>query len=72
MESCKRDREQAARGTSSGAATNFEVGDLVLWSSVNPRLSGFKLLVRWVGLYVVTGIKEHCLDVITKAQNDVH
>ncbi|CAI5746325.1 unnamed protein product [Peronospora destructor] len=78
VESSKRDRQQVARDASSGAAANFEVGDFVLWSRVDPRLSGSKLIVSWVswvGLFVVTGIKEHCFEaenLITKARNDVH
>nr|CCA25706.1 conserved hypothetical protein [Albugo laibachii Nc14] len=75
VESSKRHRQQAARDASSSAAANFQVSDFILWSRVEPRLSGSKLMFRWVGPFLVTGIKKHYFEVenlITKARNDVH
>lgn len=63
LESSKCDRQQAARDASSSAVANFDVGDFVLWSRLDPRLSGSKLMVSWFVPFVVTGIKEHCLKV---------
>ncbi|ETP27948.1 hypothetical protein F442_22767 [Phytophthora nicotianae P10297] len=37
-----------------GQLCNFTVGDYVLWSRVDSRLTGGKLLVRWVGPFRVT------------------
>ncbi|EGZ08969.1 hypothetical protein PHYSODRAFT_414166, partial [Phytophthora sojae] len=44
-------REQrcmAAMARSKGTVCNFSEGDYVLWSRVDQRLQGGKLLVRWV------------------------
>ncbi|POM77486.1 hypothetical protein PHPALM_5120 [Phytophthora palmivora] len=37
-----------------GVMCNFSVGDYVLWSRVDSRLKGGKLLVRWVGPFRIT------------------
>ncbi|KAE8969903.1 hypothetical protein PR003_g28562, partial [Phytophthora rubi] len=41
-----------------GKLENFTVGDYVLWSRVDERLRGNKLMVRWVGPYRVTEARE--------------
>ncbi|GMF32980.1 unnamed protein product [Phytophthora fragariaefolia] len=42
-----------------GKLENFTVGDFVLWSRVDERLRGNKLVVRWVGPYRVTEAREY-------------
>ncbi|POM80282.1 LOW QUALITY PROTEIN: Hypothetical protein PHPALM_1901, partial [Phytophthora palmivora] len=42
----RRLRQQAAKR---GKACTFSVGDYVLWSRADPRMTGRKLMVRWVG-----------------------
>jgi hypothetical protein len=42
-----------------GQICTFEVGDYVLWSRVNKRLQGGKLLVRWVGPFRVQNALPH-------------
>ncbi|KAE9360834.1 hypothetical protein PF008_g1643 [Phytophthora fragariae] len=42
-----------------GQTCNFEVGDFVLWSRVDKRMRGSKLLVRWVGPFRVTEALSH-------------
>ncbi|POM61079.1 Chromodomain containing hypothetical protein [Phytophthora palmivora] len=40
--------------TKKGAPCNFSEGDFVLWSRVDARLPGNKLMVRWVGPFRIT------------------
>ncbi|EGZ20976.1 hypothetical protein PHYSODRAFT_492634 [Phytophthora sojae] len=42
-----------------GKLENFSVGDYVLWSRVDERLRGNKLMVRWGGAYRVTEAREY-------------
>ncbi|KAG6592664.1 uncharacterized protein IUM83_12542 [Phytophthora cinnamomi] len=46
-------RHTAAMARSKGTVCNFSEGDYVLWSRVDQRLQGGKLLVRWVGPFQV-------------------
>ncbi|GMF14275.1 unnamed protein product [Phytophthora lilii] len=58
-----------------GSVGNFEVGDFVLWSRVDSRLQGNKLLVRWVGPFRVVEARQHAFVVehlITKGKIEVH
>ncbi|KAG6618434.1 uncharacterized protein IUM83_01443 [Phytophthora cinnamomi] len=58
-----------------GSVCNFEVGDFVLWSRVDSRLQGNKLLVRWVGPFRVLEARQHSFIVehlITKDKVEVH
>lgn len=42
-----------------GTACNFEVGDFVLWSRVDQRLSNNKLLGQWVGPFQIIQSRPH-------------
>ncbi|KAE9347273.1 hypothetical protein PF008_g7885 [Phytophthora fragariae] len=58
-----------------GAPCNFSEGDFVLWSRVDARLPGNKLMVRWVGPFKVIDALSHSFIIehlITKARHDVH
>ncbi|OWZ03927.1 hypothetical protein PHMEG_00024262 [Phytophthora megakarya] len=58
-----------------GAPCNFSEGDFVLWSRVDVRLPGNKLMVRWVGPFRVIEALSHSFIIehlITKARHDVH
>jgi transposase InsO family protein len=58
-----------------GQVNNFEVGDYVLWSRVDKRLHGGKLMVRWVGPFRVTEALPHSFLVqhlLTGDKYDVH
>ncbi|OWZ05895.1 LOW QUALITY PROTEIN: hypothetical protein PHMEG_00021933 [Phytophthora megakarya] len=58
-----------------GRICNFVVGDFVLWSRVDSRLQGSKLLVRWVGPFRVVEARQHSFIVqhlITKDKVEVH
>ncbi|KAF1317462.1 hypothetical protein FI667_g14764, partial [Globisporangium splendens] len=58
-----------------GAVCNFTEGDFVLWSRVDSRLSGNKLMVRWVGPFRVLESLPHSFVIehlITKSKFDVH
>lgn len=57
VESSKRGLQDAVPDASIGAAANFEVGDFVMRSRVDPQLR-----VRCVGPFVVTEIKENCFE----------
>ncbi|KAK1935651.1 hypothetical protein P3T76_010346 [Phytophthora citrophthora] len=46
-----------------GKLENFSVGDYVLWSRVDERLRGNKLMVRWVGPYRVTTANEYSFTI---------
>ncbi|GMF30971.1 unnamed protein product [Phytophthora fragariaefolia] len=46
----RRLRQQAAK---KGKTCTFSVGDFVLWSRADPRMTGSKLMVRWVGPFKV-------------------
>ncbi|KAE9037711.1 hypothetical protein PR002_g6407 [Phytophthora rubi] len=58
-----------------GGICNFAVGDFVLWSRVDSRLQGSKLLVRWVGPFRVVEARQHSFIIdhlITKDKVEVH
>lgn len=58
-----------------GDICNFSVGDFVLWSRVDARLAGGKLLVRWVGPFQVVEARSHSFLVrhlLTHAVHEVH
>jgi hypothetical protein len=58
-----------------GQVCNFMVGDYVLWSRVDKRLQGSKLLVRWVGPFQVLQAFPHSFlikHVISGDKYDVH
>ncbi|ETO75345.1 hypothetical protein F444_09036 [Phytophthora nicotianae P1976] len=42
-----------------GSTVNFDIGDYVLWSRVDQRLSKDKLLAQWVGPFAVTEARPH-------------
>ncbi|KAE9089786.1 hypothetical protein PF007_g19481 [Phytophthora fragariae] len=53
----------------------FSEGDYVLWSRVDKRLQGNKLLVRWVGPFQVTKALPHSFlirHLLTGVEYDVH
>ncbi|GMF64573.1 unnamed protein product [Phytophthora lilii] len=58
-----------------GKLENFSVGDYVLWSRVDERLRGNKLMARWVGPYRVTEAREYSFIVehlLTGDKFEVH
>ncbi|GMF36002.1 unnamed protein product [Phytophthora fragariaefolia] len=58
-----------------GRICNFVVGDFVLWSRLDSRLQGSKILVRWVGPFRVVEPRQHSFIVehlVTKDKVDVH
>ncbi|GMF14717.1 unnamed protein product [Phytophthora fragariaefolia] len=58
-----------------GQTCNFEVGDSVLWSRVDKRMRGSKLLVRWVEPFRVTKALSHsCIvaHLLTGDEFEVH
>jgi transposase InsO family protein len=58
-----------------GTLENFNVGDFVLWSRVDERLRGNKLMVRWVGPFRVTEALEYSFIIehlITGDKTEVH
>eukprot|EP00644_Phytophthora_capsici_P012503 jgi/Phyca11/121794/e_gw1.46.265.1 len=60
---------------SSGTVCNFSEGGYVLWSRVDKRLQGGKLLVRWVGPFQVTKALPHSFlirHLLTGVEYDVH
>ncbi|KAG3097856.1 hypothetical protein PI124_g16270 [Phytophthora idaei] len=60
---------------SKGTMCNFSVGDYVLWSRVNQRSQGGKLLVHWVGPFQVAKALPHSFIIrhqLTGAEYDVH
>ncbi|POM59533.1 hypothetical protein PHPALM_31721 [Phytophthora palmivora] len=60
---------------SKGQICNFEVGDFVLWSRVDTRMRGHKLLVHWVGPYRVAQALSHSFIVshlLTGDELEVH
>ncbi|OWZ02906.1 hypothetical protein PHMEG_00025453 [Phytophthora megakarya] len=64
-----------AMARSKGSICNFEVGDFVLWSVVDSRLQGNKLLVPWVDPFRVVEARQHSFIVehlLTRAQVEVH
>ncbi|KAG6592663.1 uncharacterized protein IUM83_12542 [Phytophthora cinnamomi] len=68
-------RHTAAMARSKGTVCNFSEGDYVLWSRVDQRLQGGKLLVRWVGPFQVVKALPHSFLVrhlLTGAEYDVH
>ncbi|OWZ04566.1 hypothetical protein PHMEG_00023512, partial [Phytophthora megakarya] len=71
-------REQqrlAAMARYKGAVCNFSEGDYVLWSRVDKRMQGNKLLVRWVGPFQVVKALAHSFlirHILTGAEYDVH
>ncbi|GMF44352.1 unnamed protein product [Phytophthora fragariaefolia] len=68
-------RRTAVMTRSKGTICNFSEGDYVMWSRVDQRLQGGKLLVRWVGPFQVVKALPHSFVVrhlITGAEYDVH
>ncbi|KAG1694601.1 hypothetical protein DVH05_028657 [Phytophthora capsici] len=60
---------------SKGTVCNFSEGDYVLWSRVDKRMQGNKLLVRWVGPFQVVKALPHSFlirHLLTGAEYDVH
>ncbi|POM74796.1 Hypothetical protein PHPALM_8188 [Phytophthora palmivora] len=57
----KRRLQNMAR--SKGIECNFSVGDFVLWSRIDSRLSTDKLLARWVGPFEVTETAPHSFTI---------
>ncbi|POM68944.1 Hypothetical protein PHPALM_14828 [Phytophthora palmivora] len=55
----------------SGRTCNFVCGDFVLWSRVDKRLQGNKLLVRWVGPFRITDVLSHAFMVQYLLTGDV-
>ncbi|OWZ15800.1 hypothetical protein PHMEG_00010493 [Phytophthora megakarya] len=56
----KKDRRRLyQQSEKKGTLCNFSVGDYVLWSRVDSRLQGGKLLVRWVGPFRVTAARPY-------------
>lgn len=54
---------------------NFHVGDYVLWSRIDPRLAGNKLMVQWVGPFEVIEALPHSFiirSLLTQDKFDVH
>ena len=75
VESKKCDGQHTACDASSGAAAKFELDNFVWLSRIDPRLSDFKRMVHWFGLFVITEMKMHCFEaknLITEALNDVY
>ncbi|GMF50340.1 unnamed protein product [Phytophthora fragariaefolia] len=72
----RRERSRtAAMARSKGTVCNFSEGDYVLWSRVDQRLQGGKLLVRWVGSFLVAKGLPHSFlirHLLTGAEYDVH
>ena len=63
-------KQQAA---SNHRSANFEVGEFVLWSRINP--SALKLTVRWVGPFAIEAVKGHSFlieNILTISLDDVH
>lgn len=59
----------------SGARANFHVGGYVLWSKINARLGGNKLMARWLGPLKVTEALQHSFKIeylVTKDVFEVH
>ncbi|POM64696.1 Hypothetical protein PHPALM_19741 [Phytophthora palmivora] len=53
----RKERKRLANmARASGRTCNFVCGDFVLWSRVDKRLQGNKLLVRWVGPFRITDV----------------
>lgn len=71
-------REQqrlAAMARAKGIECNFSVGDYVLWSRVDQRIRGNKLLARWIGPFRVVEALSHSFMVqhlVTGVRYDVH
>jgi hypothetical protein len=55
-----------------GQICNFEVGNYVLWSRVDKRLQGSKLLVRWVGPFRVQEALPHSFLIKHLLSGDVY
>ncbi|ETK79736.1 hypothetical protein F441_14666 [Phytophthora nicotianae CJ01A1] len=58
-----------------GNICNFDCGDFVLWSRIDKRLQGNKLLVRWVGPFRITSALSHSFMVqhlLTNDEYEVH
>ncbi|OWZ14282.1 LOW QUALITY PROTEIN: hypothetical protein PHMEG_00012264 [Phytophthora megakarya] len=65
----------AAMARSKGTVCNFNEGDYVLWSRVDKRLQGNKLLVPWVGPFQVVEALPHAFlirHLLTGAEYDAH
>ncbi|KAF1323287.1 hypothetical protein FI667_g4734, partial [Globisporangium splendens] len=68
----KRLRDMAA---ATRATANFDIGDYVLWSRVDQRLTVNKLLAQWVGPFMVTEARPHSFlirHLLTGAIHEVH
>ncbi|EGZ28870.1 hypothetical protein PHYSODRAFT_470713 [Phytophthora sojae] len=60
---------------SKGVECNFSVGDFVLWSRIDSRLSVDRLLARWVGPFEVVNTAPHLFDIrhlVTNQHYTVH
>ncbi|KAF1314579.1 hypothetical protein FI667_g16581, partial [Globisporangium splendens] len=72
----KREKNRlAAIARSKGGECNFEVGDFVLWSRVDKRFRGNKLLACWIGPFRVVEALFHSFVIehlLTGAKYDVH
>ncbi|GMF38278.1 unnamed protein product [Phytophthora fragariaefolia] len=58
-----------------GTPCNFDVGDFVLWSRVDQRLTGNKLLGQWVGPFQVIRTRPHSFVIkhlVTAREFEVH
>ncbi|KAF1313127.1 hypothetical protein FI667_g17682, partial [Globisporangium splendens] len=58
-----------------GQVCNFAQGDFVLWSRVDARLDGNKLMVRWLGPFRVAAVLQHSFlihHLLTGDEFDVH
>ncbi|ETI30155.1 hypothetical protein L914_12860 [Phytophthora nicotianae] len=55
-----------------GRDCGFGEGDYVLWSRVNSRLRAAKLLVRWVGPFLVTPVLSHSFVIVTWDEYKLH
>ncbi|GMF18547.1 unnamed protein product [Phytophthora fragariaefolia] len=71
----KEQRRVYELGKAKGQTCNFQVGDFVLWSRVDKRMRGSKLLVRWVGPFRVPKALFHSFIVahlLTSDEFEVH
>ncbi|DBA00792.1 TPA: hypothetical protein N0F65_004697 [Lagenidium giganteum] len=62
-------------GAPQGTSVQFDVGDYVLWSRIDKRLTPSKRLARWVGPFVVTEARSHSFIVkhlLNGSEHEVH
>ncbi|POM69904.1 Hypothetical protein PHPALM_13766 [Phytophthora palmivora] len=58
-----------------GTPCNFDVGDFVLWSRVDQRLTSNKLLEQWVGPFQIVRTRPHSFVIkhlVTAREFEVH